>query len=1123
MKRVFEHPTAPMSGRRYWRSTNELTDTPDFREWLQREFPSSAAQLNGDEWTRRSFLKLMGASAALAGLGVSSCRRPEMHLVPFTKTVEWTIPGKFLYYSTAMPRRNGGIPLLVTTVDGRPIKLDGNPVHPMSNGGSDVFVQAAINELYNPFRAKRIAENGKTSTAAAFEKYLNDLRTKIGDGAGLAFLVEETHSPTRERLRGELEKIFPRMRWCVYDPLRSEAQNFATQISFGDNLRLVPRLERADVILALDSDFLDCGEGDLASSRAFTSRRRVGSAKDSMNRLYVVENRYTLTGAMADHRLRLPASQIPLIAHAIATGVATATKDAGLGSVLATLQVPAGAAQFEQQWLNEAVSDLVSKSGASLVLAGPQQPVVVQLLAYAINSALKNVGNTVLLRELARNPRDNSILQLAGDIAAGRVKQLFILGANPVFNAPRSVTFDPNSKTWLDWPELQKRVPDVIRLGYYEDETSALSHWNVPASHFLESWGDALSSEGHYLAIQPMILPLFGGFSELDLLNLVSGKPKVDGPELIQETFQASKPIGDPAAAWSKFLHDGFASHVVLRDRPPAFNGNTAGGIAHNLWPTPLPTAPTPQSPEVVLARDYSLDDGRYINNAWLQEMPDPITKLTWDNAALISPRYARMLGVGTGDLIHITVNDVAPSVPPPAQGQPAATPPPPTAAKRELEIAVLISPGHADNSITIPLGYGRESLTGVGERSGFNGYLLRTANNPHYIVADGKAIANITIKKVGKKYPLSITQDHFSIEGRGLVREATLEHYREDNDFVRKIAGDDELPQKLPSLYSHPPLAAAQQWGMTVDLNTCTGCSACVIACQAENNVPVVGKLQVAHGRAMHWLRIDRYYASEHGYDQDKGEFPEDPEMVHEPMMCQHCENAPCETVCPVNATIHSEDGLNVMAYNRCVGTRYCANNCPFKVRRFNFFDYNQRPVGKKKIAGALNIYKEYFAPLTDKGAPDTIKLSKNPNVTVRMRGVMEKCTFCVQRIEEAKIAAHVKAGASTADVRIPRDSFTTACAQACPNEAIVFGDIRDPESKVSKSKLQDRNYRLLQYLNVNTRVSYLARIRNPNPKMPDARKIGIASPNQRKEAIPKHNYEEQHDKGALNPGEKP
>jgi MoCo/4Fe-4S cofactor protein with predicted Tat translocation signal len=1108
MKRVVSHPPAPTSGRRYWRSLDEVSDTPEFRSWLEREFPSAAAQFDGDEWSRRSFLKLMGASVALAGFGVSSCRRPEAHLVPFTKSVEWTIPGKALYYTTAMPRRNGAIPLLVTTVDGRPIKLDGNPLHPMSNGGSDVFTQAAILDLYNPQRSRRFAENGKTSDYAAFEKYLADLRGKMqaDGGAGLAFLVEQTHSPTRERMRAELEKMFPRMRWCVYDPLLSEAQNFATQISFGDNSRLVPRLERADVILALDSDFLDCGEGDLASTRAFSSRRRIASAKDAMNRLYVVENRFTLTGAMADHRLRLPASQIPAFTHALALKVAMATKDGGLGSVLATLQMPAGTMQFDEQWLSEAANDLISKPGASLVLAGPNQPVAVQLLAYGMNSALKNVGLTVLVREFQRNPRNNSILQLAGDIAAGRIKQLFVLGGNPVFNAPRAITIDPRTKAPVDWPDLQKRIPDVVRLGYYEDETSGLCRWNIPAAHFLESWGDALTSEGHYLAIQPMILPLFGGLSELDVMNAVLGRPQVDGPELVQETFRGTNPGGDAATAWSHFLRDGFAPHIQLRDRPPTFNGNTAGGIAHNLWS--VPPAPTPESPEIVLVRDYSIDDGRYVNNAWLQEMPDPITKLTWDNAAMMSPRYAKRLGVDTGDLIRITVTDVAKG----ADGKPLV---------REVVIAALVAPGHADNSITIPLGYGRESLTSTGEHVGFDAYLLRTPQNPHYIVADGRVIQSVKVAKTGGKYPLSITQDHFSIEGRGLVREATMERYREDNDFVKKIAGDDELPARLPSLYSHPPLNAPEQWGMTVDLNTCTGCSACVIACQAENNVPVVGKLQVAHRRSMHWLRIDRYFATEHGFDQDKGQLPDDPEMVHEPMMCQHCENAPCETVCPVNATIHSEDGLNVMAYNRCIGTRYCANNCPFKVRRFNFFDYNQRPIGKKKIAGAFNIYKEYFAPFTEKGAPDTVKLRNNPNVTVRMRGVMEKCTFCVQRIEEAKIAARVHAGTSD-KTRIPRDSFTTACAQACPNDAIVFGDISDPESRVSKMKRQDRNYRLLEYLNVNTRVSYLAKIRNPNPKMPDAHKIGVASLVEKPEATPKHNFE-QHIKGTLNPQDKP
>jgi molybdopterin-containing oxidoreductase family iron-sulfur binding subunit len=1092
MKRVFQHPPEPLTGKRYWRSLGELSDTPEFREWLEREFPAGAAELNGEEWSRRSFLKLMGASMALAGgFGLSSCRRPEAHLVPFTKSVEWTIPGKFLYYATAMPRRTGAIPLIATTVDGRPIKLEGNPLHPASGGATDTFVQASILDLYDPGRSKRFVHKGKTSDRAAFEAYIGDLRNTL-QGDGLAFLVQETHSPTRERLRTELEKKFPGLRWCVYEPLLSQEQGLAVQNAFGANLRLLPRLDRADVILSLDSDFLDCGQGDLASVRAFTSRRRVSAPKDNMNRLYVVENHFTLTGAMADHRLRCPASQIAAFAHALAGKILAGTNDASLGSAIRNLQAPApNAASFDEQWLSEAANDLMAKPGASLVLAGANQPASVQLLVYAINSALKNLGQTVVVRPTPRNPRTTDISQLAADINDGRIKQLFILGGDPVYNAQRGLAEDRETKLPLDWVDLQKKVPEIVRLGYHEDATSALSHWHVPATHYLESWGDALTSDGDYLSIQPMILPLFGGVSEIELLNALLGGPKTEGPELVQETFRGTSPQGDFQTAWSRFLHDGFASHVQGQDQSPVFNASAAGSLNQNS--SALLPAPTANSPEIVLVGSYAMDDGRYASNGWLQELPDPITKLTWDNAALMSPAYAKRLGVRTGDLVQIAITEKTSREP----------------IKRELVIAALISPGHVDNSITVPLGYARKmpafsslpysggALTEepkIAEQSGFNAYLLRTATNPRVIVAGGQGIDNVQVTKVGRTYPLSITQEHFSIEGRGLVREATLEGYRADSDFAKKMPGEEELPNRLPSIYTHPPLDAPQQWGMSVDLNVCTGCSACVIACQSENNIPVVGKLQVAHGRAMHWIRIDRYYASRKPFNQDNGDWPENPEIVHEPMMCQHCENAPCETVCPVNATVHSEDGLNVMAYNRCVGTRYCANNCPFKVRRFNYFDYNQRPVGKTKIAGALSIYEEYFAPLTTKGAPDIIKLQKNPNVTVRMRGVMEKCTFCVQRIEEAKIAAHVRAGASS-DYHIPHDSFTTACAQACPTGAIVFGDIKDPESRVSQMKKQDRNYRLLEYLNVNTRTSYLARIRNPNPKMPDAADIGVAS----------------------------
>ncbi len=1093
MKRVFHHPPEPDDGTKYWRSLGELNDTPEFRQWLEREFPAGAAELNGDEWSRRDFMKLMGASMALAGVGLTSCRRPELHLVPFTKNVEWTIPGKFLYYATAMPRRTGGIPLIATTVDGRPIKLEGNPLHPASGGATDTFVQASILDLYDPTRSKHFVQKGKHSTHDEFAKFLGELRNSIlsDAGAGLAFLVEETNSPTRDRLRSELEKQFPGARWCAYEPRLARGANTAMPAGFGPNVRVLPKMDRADVILALDSDFLDCGQGDLETVRAFTARRRVGAPKDSMNRLYVVEQRFTLTGAMADHRLRCPASQIPAFTQALASKILAGTNDSALGSLLGNSQ--GQPSSFDQQWIDGLVGDLMAKPGASLVLAGPTQPVAVQMLVHAMNGALKNIGQTLIVRQVPRNPKTIDINQLATEMNEGRVEQLFIFGGDPVYNAPRGLVEDPQTKMPLDWADLQKKVPSIVRLGYHEDATSALSQWHVPLAHYLESWGDVLTARGDHLSIQPMILPLFGGLSEIELMHMLLGGPKPEGPELIQETFRLTNPPGDFQTVWSQFLHDGSASHIQPTDQPAAFNAGAAATLPPDS--TALNAAPAPESPEIVLACSYTMDDGRYANNGWLQELPDPVTKLSWDNAALISPAYAKKLGVETGDLLQIVINEKS------GGG---------TMIRRELVIAALVSPGHADNSVTVTLGWGRKmpqdyelpyaggnlkERPGLAEQAGFNGYFLRTAANPHVVVAGAKGIESVQVTGVGRSYPLSITQEHFSIEGRGLVREATLEEYRGNNRFAKKFAGgEEELPHPPPSLYTHPPMTAPQQWGMSIDLNVCTGCNACVVACQAENNIPVVGKLQVSHGRIMHWLRIDRYYASREPFNQDRGTWPEHPEMVFQPMPCQHCENAPCETVCPVNATVHSEDGLNVMAYNRCVGTRFCSNNCPYKVRRFNYFDYNQRPVGERKLVGALNIYEEYFAPLTTKGAPDTMKMQKNPNVTVRMRGVMEKCTYCVQRIEEAKILALAHAGGSP-DKLVPRDSFTTACAQACPTDAIVFGDIKDPESRVSKMKQQDRNYGILEYLNVIPRTSYLARLRNPNPKMPDAKDVGIAS----------------------------
>src|SRR5436853_3057380 len=605
MKRVFQHPPEPLTGKKYWRSLGEYSNTPQFREWLEREFPAGASEISEDEWSRRDFMKLMGASMALAGLGLTMCRCPEMHLVPFTKSAEWTIPGKFLYYATAMPRRTGAIPLIATTVDGRPIKLEGNPNHPASAGATDTFAQASVLDLYDPARSRRFVKQGKDSIRGEFDSYIDKLRGQLGSngGDGLAFLVEEVHSPTRERLRADLEKAFPKMMWCVYDAALSEAQNYATRTSFGENVRLIPRFDRADVVLALDSDFLDCGEGDLASARAFTQRRRVKSSKDTMNRLYVVENRFTITGAMADHRLRCAASQIPAFAVALAGKIADATKDPGLSSILGALSSATqnSSEEFDDKWMTEAAHDLVAKSGVSIVLAGPHQPVVVQLLAYAMNSALKNIRRSVVVGQFPRNKNTKSILQLADRMNRGEIKTLFIFGGDPVYNAPRGVAQDPDKKTPLDWVDLQKKVPEVVRLGYHEDTTSTISHWHVPLAHYLESWGDALTSDGAYLSIQPMILPLFGGLSEIELFNALLGGPKTEGPELVQETFRATNPPGDFQTAWLRFLHDGFAANVQPRDQSPPFNANAGG--PQNSWT--LPPAPTPDSPEIVLTASY--------------------------------------------------------------------------------------------------------------------------------------------------------------------------------------------------------------------------------------------------------------------------------------------------------------------------------------------------------------------------------------------------------------------------------------------------------------------------------------------------------------------------------------
>jgi MoCo/4Fe-4S cofactor protein with predicted Tat translocation signal len=1046
MKTVFQHPPEDLTGKRYWRSLEELADTQQFRSWLQREFPAGAAEIEIDGVSRRNFLRLMGASMALAGIGLSGCRRPEAYVVPYTKSVEWLIPGKAVLYTTSMPGVSGGLPLIATTYEGRPTKLEGNPLVPSGNGGTDLFAQAAVLDLYDPDRARTFSFNGKESTAQDFDKYLSEIRKEleVGKGDGIGILLDEQFSPTRDRMLRSLKEQFPQVKLYSYEPLSFEERDSAIASLFGPDVAIKPAFANADIIVSLDCDFLG-SEQTLQGVRDFSRRRRVNESSDRMNRLYVVENRFTMTGGMADHRFRCAASQIPAFAVQLAKKVAASTNDRALGGVVGQFSDPG--APFDDAWLTECANDLVASKGKSLVLASNRFPAWVHSVVLATNNALGAFGSTLEMLSAPRVKTAN-LGDLVADAKSHSVRKLFILGGNPVYTAPADI----------DWSGVQRSIPEVIRLGYQTDETSAEANWHVPEAHFLESWGDQRGPDGTYLPIQPMILPLFGGLSQIDILSKLAALP--NGVQAVRETFKSFTKESDFEVAWTKFLRNGYAESTVYETAKVDLNPNALPDLLKTAGPLPGPV--TPSSIEVVFPADYKVYDGRYANNAWLQELPDPITKLTWDNAVLLSKSTAKALQVDDGDLVEISVEE------------------------RKLQAPVMIAPGHADYSLSLALGYGRWVVGNIGRGAGFNANLLRTTSSPYYAT-------RATVKLIQKKgHLLAQTQDHYSMEGRALVREGTVDDYKKNPAFAKAV-WIDEGDSPNTSLYSHPPLSAPNQWAMSVDLNTCTGCNACVVACQAENNIPVVGKEQVHNGREMQWLRIDRYFASADG-DKNNPHLEDDPEMVMEPMMCQHCENAPCETVCPVNATVHSEEGLNLMVYNRCIGTRYCSNNCPFKVRRFNFFNYNDRPVIDQTEKGAPGFQGKsqlYLGPLAPWGMAEISKMQKNPNVTVRSRGVMEKCTYCVQRIETAKISQRVKAGVK-GDLTLPTDSVQSACQQACPAEAIVFGDLKDPKSRIAKLRELPQNYHLLDYLNLQTRTAYLARIRNPNPKVPGAGRVG-------------------------------
>ncbi len=976
-----------MDHNKTWRSLEELAQTEEFQRRVENEFAVSPLDWQ-DGFSRRRFLQLMGASMALAGLNACT-RQPEEKIFPYVQPPEQIVPGKPLFYATAMTRGGYAYGVLAESHTGRPTKIEGNPEHPASLGATDIFAQASVLELYDPDRSQVVTHLGRIST---WENFLTALQVeleaqKISDGAGLRILTETITSPTLANQLQNLLSQFPLAKWHQYEPVNRDNARLGSKMAFGEFLDCRYDFQKADYILSLDADFLTDNPGSLKYTRDFTARRKVeDGGENKMSRLYVVESTPTLTGAMADHRLPLAASEIAAFAAALAQELEVT---ADLGITIENL--PSLANVKWGNWMKVVAKDLRRHRGAGLVIAGESQPPVVHALAHAINSALENAGKTVIYTQPVE-PRPvvqiDSLKELVNDMNAGAVNVLMIMGSNPVFNSPVDLNF----------LEAMKKVAFRVHLGRYADETAEWCHWHIPQTHYLEHWSDARAFDGTASIVQPLIAPLYGGKSAHEFLAVFIGQAGKPAYEIVREYWQSQFPGVDFEKWWRVAVHDGVvagtAKSVQLKIEDKRWKIED-GGLQKEL--------------EISFRPDPTIWDGRYANNGWLQELPKPITKLTWDNAALISPRAAENSKLKNGDVVELKVGD------------------------RQVEAPIWILPGQPENSVTVHFGYGRSRTGKVGAGCGFNAYALRTSQAQWFG-------SGLQITKTGKTYALASTQMHHNMENRHLVRSGTLAEYLQHPEFIHELGHDPD-----PALTLYPPHEyKGYAWGMAVDLNSCTGCNACTVACQSENNIPVVGKEQVLVGREMHWIRIDHYFEGD----------AENPESVHQPVMCQHCENAPCEVVCPVAATTHSAEGLNEMVYNRCVGTRYCANNCPYKVRRFNFL-----------------LYSDFETP--------SLKMMRNPDVTVRSRGIMEKCTYCVQRINVARIDA------KNEDRQIRDGEILTACQQVCPADAIVFGNINDPNSRVSKLRAQQRNYGILTDLNTRPRTTYLAKLRNPNPEL--------------------------------------
>jgi MoCo/4Fe-4S cofactor protein with predicted Tat translocation signal len=986
-------------GKRYWRSIDELAGTPEFEAAVAKEFPDQAQEWV-DPVSRRGFMKLMGASLALAGMA-GCTKQPDEPIYPYVKAPEDLILGKANYFASAHPFPTGGVPLLVKADSFRPIKIDGNPDHPYNLGSSDVFTQGSLLDLYDPDRSQRATLRGNAAEWAEFYRDYRErlMAGKANGGEGIYFLSKSITSPTLQRQWSEAQKAYPKAKLVQYEPALAGtafAKGFNPQYS----------LEQADVIVSLDADFLSGASypGSHKLIREYAKRRKLADGDKTMNRLYVIESTPSTTGMKAEHRLALRASEIPAFAAALASAV-------GAGGASA----PAYSWTEEQtKFLNALAKDLKASAGKSVVIPGLYQDNSVAAMASAINDTLGNVGKTAAGSNSDAADQIADMKSLVADLNAGKVDWLVMLNSNPVYDAPADLEF----KTALG------NAKTSVHLGSHVDETGLEAIWHLPAAHYLESWSDVRSYDGTVSIIQPLIEPLYGGHTAHDVIQAMLDEPQTSAYEAVRATHKSAIK-GDFELGWRKALHAGWIDGT-------ASEGSVLKSASLN---SKVPAPAAKDAFEVIFRPDPNIYDGRYANVGWLQELPKPVTNLAWDNAALVSGATLTKLGVEEGDIVEITV------------------------AGRKVKAPIVWAAGHPDNSATVHLGYGRTAAGRVGSEegsTGFSAYTIRTSDAPFYTTG--------TIAKTDGKWGVAITKSHFQdkrgkfaggkgdgnyslewneAEERGIIRSATLEEYKANPNFANK--DDEEHPVSHPEMSLFPNWEYnGNAWGMSIDLNSCTGCNACIVSCYAENNIPVVGKQQVRIGRNMQWLRIDTYF---------EGDLAA-PRAHFQPMACQHCENAPCEQVCPVGATVHTPEGLNSMVYNRCVGTRYCSNNCPYKVRRFNFL-----------------LFSDYES--------ESLKLMRNPDVSVRSRGVMEKCSYCVQRIQEAKIAADKENRA------ILDGEIVTACQQACPASAITFGNLNDKTSKVAKLRSSERSYSVLADLNTRPRTQYLAAVLNPNPEL--------------------------------------